>query len=339
MKKFVIQELSSGTEFDISHVCENPPFTQASFYGDWQVSSGRKVRRFVVRSDDAVVAYMQCVVYPLLFGKHYMYIPYGPIIAQQPDELLEFLAHELARIAQQERAVFVRLDTTPSLEKAVMKKYFTASPAYTYHSAYFQPRTEWMLSLQKTEEELFAAMDKKHRYSIKLSEQRDITTEIVTEEFGAHFVTFYKLMEETAKRNGFHLHNKAYYENVFQGLTKSNAYLVVARHQEKVLAVDVMIIYGGTAHYVFGCSSSDERQRMPAYAGLWRAIRHAREIGCKEFNFGGITGAADQHEGWTGLSLFKKRFGGRAFAHADFYDVVVSPLWYHLYNLRKRLTS
>jgi len=339
MKSFVIQELDDGTEFDISSLCENPPFTQASFYGDWQRASGRKVQRFVVREGDAAVAYMQSVVYPLLFGKYYMYIPYGPIITQQSDELLEYIARELTRIAKQNNAVFVRLDTTPPIEKKIMKKYFSRSPMYTYHSAYFQPRTEWMLPLGASGEQLFAGMDKKHRYSIKLSDEREVVTEIITEGLAEYFSPFYELMEETAKRNGFHLHEKKYYEHIFQSLAKERAYLVVAKYQEKTLAIDVIIMCYGVAHYVFGCSSTTERRRMPAYAGLWRAIRYAREVGCKEFNFGGVTTATDQHDGWTGLSLFKRRFGGREIVHAEFYDVVVNSAWYHLYNLRKRLKA
>ena len=39
------------------------------------------------------------------------------------------------------------------------------------------------------------------------------------------------------------------------------------------------------------------------------------------------------------LTTFKKKFGGREIVHSDFYDVVVKPLWYRLYNFRKRVKS
>jgi hypothetical protein len=36
-------------------------------------------------------------------------------------------------------------------------------------------------------------------------------------------------------------------------------------------------------------------------------------------------------------TIFKKKFGGKEIAHSDFFDVVVNPFWYHLYNFRKRI--
>ena len=36
MNNFKIREIENGENFDPSIFCENVPFTQASFYGDWQ---------------------------------------------------------------------------------------------------------------------------------------------------------------------------------------------------------------------------------------------------------------------------------------------------------------
>jgi lipid II:glycine glycyltransferase (peptidoglycan interpeptide bridge formation enzyme) len=58
-------------------------------------------------------------------------------------------------------------------------------------------------------------------------------------------------------------------------------------------------------------------------------------LGCQYFNFGGITTIDQPNKGWEGLTNFKKKFGGEEVRHSDFFDLVVNPLIYWLYNLRK----
>jgi lipid II:glycine glycyltransferase (peptidoglycan interpeptide bridge formation enzyme) len=143
-------------------------------------------------------------------------------------------------------------------------------------------------------------------------------------------------MTETASRNGFNIHSRAYYENIFNDLEKvKDSYIVIARYKEQILVVDLFIVYGGVTNYVYGASSNEERTRMPSYAAQWTAIRHAKALGSSAYNFGGIANEASVYKGWDGLTKFKVRFGGYEVLHTDFYDIVVKSLWYNLYNFRK----
>ena len=130
---------------------------------------------------------------------------------------------------------------------------------------------------------------------------------------------------------------KKYYKTIFENLSRTSSYLSVARYGEKILAIDLVIVFGKTANYVFGCSSNEERNRMPAYLAQWEAICYAKELNCDYYNFGGISAENNIYKGWEGLTIFKKKFGGKEVRHSDFFDVVVNPFLYHLYNLRKRL--
>lgn len=73
---------------------------------------------------------------------------------------------------------------------------------------------------------------------------------------------------------------------------------------------------------------------MPTYLAQWKAIVYAKDKGYAYYNFGGIT-TDTIYKGWEGLTLFKKKFGGREVKHSSFFDVVGSPLWYRLYTIRK----
>lgn len=134
-----------------------------------------------------------------------MYLPYGPVVREYSNSFLFSLKKHLARLARIENSIFVRVDFTPPVPNEMLSKFFTPAPLYTYHSAYFQPRAEWFLSLGKTENELFAALHSKTRYSVRLAEKRGITAEIITRDLKQYFPVFYELLAETAKRNDFSL--------------------------------------------------------------------------------------------------------------------------------------
>ncbi len=337
MKYFETKEIKNNKEFDLNDIVSNAPFTQAYFYGDWQEGLGGKTRRFLVYCDKEIIAYFQLIKYPLVFGKNYMYVPYGPIIKDFSEELLGHLKKEISTIAKKENAVFVRLDFTPSISNNILSNFFSKALFCTYHSANFQPRTEWFLGLKKTKDELLAQMHEKTRYSIRLSGRKGIISEIITKDFEEYFEVFYDLMIKTAKRNNFSLHKKSYYSDIFRSLSEiENAYLSIARYGQTVLTVDLIIVSGGIANYVFGGSSNEEKNRMPTYSAHWKAIGYAKQLNCSYYNFGAVSSEEETYKGWDGLTVFKKKFGGKEVKHSDFFDLIVSPLWYYFYNLRKR---
>jgi len=337
---YQFRELKDNESFEPSLLAKNVPFTQAKFYGDWQKFFKRTVKRYVVTKKGETVAYFQLIKYPLISNKNYLYIPYGPITKDLSDEFLKELKTELTKIAKQMNAVFVRLDfISPRVDldvsRPTLAQTFKIAPSYTYHSAYFQPRVEWFLKLDKKEDGLYEAMHENTRYSIRLAERKQAITEIVTNDFNKYLEPFYELMTITSKRNGFSLHPKEYYRSVFQNLNSENAFLAIARFGEKILAIDLIIIYDKVANYVFACSSNEERNRAPTYSAIWKAIKYSKELGCDYFNFGGISTDDQPNKGWEGLTSFKKKFGGEEIRRSSFYDVVVNPMIYFLYNSRK----
>jgi len=125
MKQFKFREIGKEEDFDPNNLCDNVPFTQARFYGDWQKKLSRIVRRFLVYSDEEIVAYFQLIKYPLLLGKSYFYIPYGPVVKNTSENLFANFKQELKQIAKIEKAVFVRLDFTPPVSNEILSKFFT----------------------------------------------------------------------------------------------------------------------------------------------------------------------------------------------------------------------
>jgi lipid II:glycine glycyltransferase (peptidoglycan interpeptide bridge formation enzyme) len=340
---YSFREVKNNLELEPFLAALRAPFTQSDIYAGWQTK--REVRQFVIEKDGGIEAFFQLIKFPLIFGKSYYYSPYGPVVKEYSTELLDFLRERLGQIKEKD-VVYIRLDFFPEIkdEKILShcQKLFYKVPAFLQKGSNFQPRQEWFLNIEKSETELLEAMHKNTRYSIRTAEKKGVQVKVIKENFSTYFPDFYRLIEITAKRNNFTLHPEEYYKNIFSNLDKNNegGLLVVASFGEEILVIDLIIVFAGTANYVFSGSSSENRNLMPAYLAQWVSILEAKKLGCREYNFGGVNlNKKGIENNWAGLSDYKVKFGGHLVTHPGFYDIVWQPLWYLVYNLRKLIKS
>ncbi len=350
---FEICEIKNKGEYLLLSISKNASFVQAWFYGEWQEMMGRKARRFEVKKDSEIIGFFQIVRYPLPFNQSLLYIPHAPVLSNPPtggeggaiNIFLKEFRDKLLEIAKEENAIFARFDlyfhnwNYGSIEN--LNKYFKKVPGYAYHSFYFQPKYEWILNLDKPENELLGNMHPKNRYNIRLAEKKGINIEIISENFKKYFEEFYSLMETTAKRNNFRLHPKIYYQNIFKNCEENkNVFLILAKYDNKILAINLILLFGETAYFVFGGASDEFKNLMAPHLAHWQGILEAKCRNCKFYNFGAVDSGKFSAQGgpvsgWEGISRFKKGFGGQLLEYSDSYDLVLRPFWYWLYNLRK----
>ncbi|MCL4405959.1 MAG: peptidoglycan bridge formation glycyltransferase FemA/FemB family protein [Patescibacteria group bacterium] len=332
-------EITSEKEFNPLVVNSGAAFTQAWFYGDWQAEEKRGVRRFIVEDNGEIIATIQAIRYPLPFGRSYIYIPYGPVLKNNlTEKTANFLKKSLKEVFNDGRTIFIRLDFWPPLRDRLEKiagKFFIKSPKGSYRGSYFQPRAERVIDLRQPEDEIFMSMEPKARYNIRLALKKGVAVKIVSRNFLDYFEDFYGLMTETAKRDGFDLHPRSYYEEIFNSAEKrKNSFLALAFFGDKLLVANLVILHGETAFFLFGASSSEYRELMPSYLCQWESAKKSRELGFAYYSFGGIS-----HKGlnksWEGISVYKKKFGGFIREYSAFYDLAIKPFWYYLYILRK----
>jgi len=298
---------------------------------------GREVTRVCVYDNGNIVGYFHIIAYRLFGALSYAYIPYGPVLIEQNEVLCKYVKKIITTLSAHKKYIFTRLDFEPY--DAVAETLFFRAPSASYKGSTFQPRKEWVVNVKKTDEEILDGMHEKTRYCIRTSHKKDLQTYIITENFDAHFDTFYKLMQQNAVRNHFSLHPEKYYRAYFAELAHNrDSFLVYCSYKEEVLAVYVYVSYGDTVHYVFGASSDNEKNRMPTYVAHWVGMRHVRELGYTYYNFGGIQSTSDNGVGMQSLTKYKQKFGGEVWMHGPFYDVVIRPFWYALYMLRKLFT-
>lgn len=348
-----IEEITDEQDFNPLVLSLNTSFTQGYFYGEIQKSMGRNVRRFVFTqeslsgdsrgADNGPVAFCQFVKYSLPLGKSYLYAAYGPTVKLPFSEsFLKVFKDKMLEVLKEENAIFARLDFMPRVncenDLKLLNKFFKKAPLCANASASFQPRMEWVIDLEKDEDELLKNMHQKARYNIKLAERKGVEVEIVKKDFKKYLESFYSLLGETGKRGGFSLHPKKYYEKMLEICeAKQNAFFVIARYNDVDLIINFVMHYGNMAIFAFGGSSEEYRNLMPAYLVQWESILESKRVGCKLYSFGNVNTEKYKNNEWEGFSVFKRKFGGGVFEHSEFYDLVSQPFWYRMYNIMKRV--
>ena len=212
--------------------------------------------------------------------------------------------------------------------------------------AHIQPPDTVILDLTKEADTLLAEMKPKWRYNIRLGEKKGVTVRYLEGEEGATegIDIFYGLYLETAKRDGIAVHSKGYYADlvrmgaplpgsVFPYTGGVSVRVYIAEHEGAALASIVTLFCGDEAVYLYGASSNEKRNLMPAYCLQWRAIRDAREARCKRYDFYGIPPVDDPAHPMYGLYRFKTGFGGSIVHRTGSVDLPLRPVLYGLYRL------
>lgn len=109
-------------------------------------------------------------------------------------------------------------------------------------------------------------------------------------------------------------------------------------HGEKTILGGILfLIYGNEVLSLHGGSHAKLMQFQSAYTIHFEGIKYAVENNYKKYNFYGITGDFRKENPLYGLYLFKKSFGGHVVELIGEFDYIISPLWYHSYNLAFKL--
>lgn len=202
-----------------------------------------------------------------------------------------------------------------------------------------QPPSTVIIDLNQESDELLAAMHRKNRYNIRLSERRGVAVRAAgPDELGR----WYAVYRETAVRDRISIHPLRYYSRLFELAGDSidfNLHLYLAEHDGDLLAGIIVAELGGQATYLYGASSNQKRDLMPNYALQWAAISHARDAGLATYDLFGVPPADDPAHPMHGLFRFKTGFGGALVHRAGSWDAVTQPIRYNAYSFAERARS
>ena len=313
-------------------------FMQSPFWASFKVSTGWKAYRFDLEDRDSDHYPLVVLVRPLALGLCFAYVPHGPVLptpGTDKGQYLEKLAQAiLARI--KDKILFIRFDLDWELDAELRESELFSSGKRLKKGAPVQVPDTVLQNLQPDEAGILAAMKPKWRYNIKLAEKRGVR---VTRHGAEALPIFYALYRETAVRDGISIHPLAYYEKLFAAADQASRQAVkpelsvwVARHESQALAAIITLHYDKTATYLYGASSGEKRNFMPAYALQWAAMQAAKASGCMKYDFFGIPPTGEPGHPMAGLYLFKTGFGGSIIHRAGAVDYPAKPLLFGLFR-------
>ena len=260
-------------------------------------------------------------------------LPLGFTIGYIPKANIDrSLLSEIDKACRSNRAIFLKLEpdfwADEQLETWILE--LETSP----HN--IQPPRTLIVDIRGSEDEILARMKQKTRYNIRLAEKKGVTVRAWDD-----IESFHKMMLLTGSRDGFGVHSLEYYRRAYELFhPKGMCELLVAEYEGKPLAALFVARNGQRAYYLYGASSDEERNRMPAYLLQWEAMKWAKARGCAEYDLWGVPDEDEatleanfqsRNDGLWGVYRFKRGFGGELKRAVQAMDRVYNPLLYWAY--------
>jgi peptidoglycan pentaglycine glycine transferase (the first glycine) len=299
-------------------------------WGELKRRTGWTPRRFLVEEGGEIVAVAQVLARrPVRAAPPLLYAPRGPVVAPGRPDALAALVDGVRRAA--DGAFLLACD--PPVEassaeaRALEAAGFRPVPAGGFGGV--QPKAVMVLDLSPPLEEIFARFHPKWRYNVRLAERRGVT---VASAGRAELSVFYDLLLETARRDGFAVRDRRYFELLLEILEPAGrATMFLARYQDRPIAGAICLGIGGRLTYTYGASSSQHRAVMPNHLLQWHVIRWAKEHGYRIYDLRGVSPVRDGRPvdpRLAGLNRFKEGFGARYVEYAGTFELPLRPvLW------------
>jgi peptidoglycan pentaglycine glycine transferase (the first glycine) len=341
-------------------------FLQSEYWRKFQKSVGRKTHNISESSDAGeFLAFANIITHKLPVVGDYFYVPRGPILsrntkrATQNTNKIQKFTNDLIYIAKKNNIGWIRIEPDSEDTLITIKENLPKNVKIIKSAVDMQPREIFLMDITKSEEDLLSGMKQKTRYNIRLSQKKGVcitclpagTAHNAERVASENIEEFLRLVKITAKRDRIKPHSESYYRQMFEIIPSEILKLYVAEYEGKIIAANLVLLFGKTATYMHGASDNEHRNVMAPYLLQWQQILDAKEAGCEKYDFGGVKfshkkqpcltagrHAAHHTKNWDGITKFKTGFAPylKPIEFPGCYDMVLVPLKYNLYRIIQR---
>jgi lipid II:glycine glycyltransferase (peptidoglycan interpeptide bridge formation enzyme) len=324
----MIKQVPESDRKDYNRIAPHP--LQSWEWGDFRKKSGVEVIRLGRYQENKLVEGLQCTLHSMPHLNRYIgYIPKTSYVSRD-------MVQELVTVGRERNCVFMKLE--PLIQKSDQAKFLEGFRTFDMRVSSHPLFTKYtfVLDLARPEEEILKSMHPKTRYNIRVAQRHGVTIEENNSE--KMFDAYWKLTEETTRRQRFFAHDRAYHSHMWHSLHKAGiGHLLTASLPKNqggtILAAWILLLFNGVLYYPYGASSSQNRNTMASTLMLWEAMRFGKKIGAKQFDLWGSLGPnPDPKDPWFGFHRFKQGFSPTLVEFAGSFDLVISPKWYSVYQ-------
>lgn len=259
------------------------------------------------------------------------YIPRGPLASELSATDVAQFARAIDSACRRRRAIAILVE--PETQDLPLS--LGQSPLWKPTDVEVQPRRTIKVALAGTDDELLGRMKPKTRYNIRLAERRGVT---IRRGGVPDIHDFYALLRETADRDGFGVHEIAYFDDMLR-VFGDDAALFLAEFDGEPAAALLALRSPREAIYMYGATRTSLQKHMPAYLIQFAAMKWARDGGCATYDLWGIpadddegpqkdaSGSVNVRGGMWGVYRFKQGFGGEVISYPGVFErVYIQPL-------------
>jgi len=307
--KYTLKEISA-TEFDqfFDTFTGDKTFLQTSKFGEFREKLEEKNFRYGIFENENLIGIAQFQKICARRGT-FLHISHGPLIlpsfvkggAGGGFPALLFFLEEIEKIGHHEGCDFIRVSPLlpQETESLFQKAGFRPAPLH------INPNRTWILDLTPPLEEILTQMRKSTRYEIRRIQKCGI--EVSKGNSEKDLDIFWNLHQKTIARQGFQPFPRESTKIELE-VFGSDCQIFSAKIGNDFLSSSIILFDAHAAYYHQGASVYSKAP--VAHATIWAAIQEAKDRGCKFFNFWGVSPEDNPKHPWTGLSRFKRGFGG-----------------------------
>jgi lipid II:glycine glycyltransferase (peptidoglycan interpeptide bridge formation enzyme) len=298
-------------------------FPQLWEWGELRAAFGWEPLRIAVGHDpqrppDAVAQVLLRRV-PVL-GWRLAYVPRGPVGHLDDAPVRDALIAALRSLARSESVATVKVDPEATPESGLGLALLAAP---WREAAKVQPPRTRIVDLAPTEEELRAAMKKKHRQYVAKAQREGVAVERLDGSVDAATAEqalddFYAIYTHTAERAGFVARARQYYQRVWELFAPTgHASLSFASRHGARLATLFHFTIGDRAAEAFGGMTDEGADARANYLLKWEAIIGFKGDGFASYDMWGLATG--------GIAQLKVGFGGRQVDYVGARDLPLRP--------------
>jgi peptidoglycan pentaglycine glycine transferase (the first glycine) len=320
---------------------------QAWGWGEVTALTGERPVRLVARNTAGVVrGVAQVLVRDAAFGRRVLYVPHGPVWDAEAGDggrVLDALLAGIRETGRAERGIVAKLDPRARAgESEIGLRDHLLARGLRPARADLQARTTRVLDLTPGASAVLASLSKEKRRNIRLSARKGVTSRVVRDPDCDAYTAFAGLLGVTGRRAGFRVRSReALLRLADEFASRGGTYLVAAELDARMIAGCLAVKVGGRAFYVYAGSL-----REPALnhvygpdAALWALCEALMGDRVESLDLWGVAepGDSSADPDWRGFSTFKLGFAGVPLRHPGTFDLVLSPGWYAVRDLRERV--
>jgi len=231
----------------------------------------------------------------------------------------------------------IEFDSTISAEQQPPQKGESILENYNDH---IQPAYTNIVTLGKSEEELFMNLKGQYRRNIKKAIKDGVLCTIYKAGEASAIDKFYSVLTEVFANTKYLPRPKKYFSNIWHTLSKTNHIsIIIAEKDQKPLGAYLIVNDNIGAYELYGGVTRTGRDFEAGYILKWEAIKYFNAIGFSFYDHWGVSkrmpDGSYANDDLHNISMFKEGFGGMYHEFPVAKILVINKQKYRIFKLLK----